>query len=74
VLELNNLPQGKYVIFAKFDWIRINPDSASVSVYTETQVSLKKSKQSNHDGFLYKTFLDHARKNVKQQKLSDKPR
>ena len=62
-LELPSLESGKYVAFAKIDWHNKQMDKASFSLYSPGKATLKKSKQSNHDKFLYKTFLDHARKN-----------
>lgn len=72
-LELPNLEPGKYTAFTKFDWIDVTPDKATFSVYTPVRTTLKKSKQTNHDKFLFKTFLDHARKNKKKQMLNDSP-
>lgn len=48
-------------------------DKASFCLYSPGKSTLIKSKQSNHDKFLYKTFLDHARKNSKRQVLSENP-
>jgi hypothetical protein len=45
-------------------------DQATFSLYGAGKSTLKKSSQSKHDKFLYKTFLDHARKNEKRQVLS----
>ena len=42
-------------------------------MYSAGQNTLKKSKQSTHDKFLYKTFLNHARKNEKKQMLNNNP-
>lgn len=72
-LEVPNDGPAKYVAFAKIDWINTNPDDASFSIYSSAKSTLKKSKQSAHDKFLFKTFLDHARKNPKKQVLSDSP-
>ena len=72
-LELPNIEPGKYIAFAKIDWINESPDKASFSIYSPIKTTLKKSKQSNHDKFLFKTFLDHARKNKKKQMLNDSP-
>lgn len=69
-MELPNLKAGKYVAFAKIDWIDKKIGEATFSLYSEGKSSLKKSTQSTHDKFLYKTFLDHARKNPKKQVLS----
>lgn len=69
-IELKGLPAGKYVIFAKFDWIRKSVETGTVSLYTESKVSIRKSSQSAHGQFLFKTFLDHSRKNVKKQVIS----
>lgn len=59
--------------FAKIDWHDRQMEEATFSVYSSGKTTLKKSKQSNHDKFLYKTFLDHARKNEKKQVLSENP-
>ena len=48
-------------------------DQATFSLYGSGKSTLKKSSQSKHDKFLYKTFLDHARKNEKRQVLSENP-
>jgi hypothetical protein len=55
------------VVYVKYDWIFNNPDTAGVSVYSESPTLLAKSKQSKHDNLLYKVFLDHARSNPKKQ-------
>lgn len=57
----------------KIDWILQAEDKATFSLYSGGKSTLKKSKQSAHDKFLYKTFLDHARKNEKKQILSESP-
>jgi hypothetical protein len=72
-LELNNLPKGKYVIYAKYDWIESNPDTAGVSIYSECPTHLTSSSQSKYSNFLYKVFLDHARTNSKKQQLGQHP-
>ena len=72
-MEVPNEEIGKYVAFTKIDWIDTNPDHGAFSLYSSAKSTLKKSKQSNHDKFLYKTFLDHARKNSKKQILNDSP-
>lgn len=59
--------------FIKFDWIRHPKETATISFYTESKVILKKSSKFNHDQFLYKVFLDHARNNPKKQLLSESP-
>ena len=48
-------------------------DNGTFSLYTDGKSTLKKSKQSTHDKFLYKTLLDHARKNEKRQTLNQNP-
>lgn len=68
-LLLSNIPKGKYVLYVKFDWIYNDPDSAGVSLYSETPTHLVKVKQSKHSNLLYKVFLDHARNNPKKQLL-----
>jgi hypothetical protein len=68
-LELTNLPKGKYVVYVKYDWIFNNPDTAGVSIYSESPTHLLKSKQSKHNNLLYKVFLDHARNSPKKQPL-----
>lgn len=72
-MEVPNTVPGKYIAFAKIDWINNNPDQAAFSVYSPAKSTLKKTKQGSHDKFLYKTFLDHARKNPKKQVLNDHP-
>ena len=59
--------------FAKIDWIDKQMDNGTFCIYSDGKASLKKSKQSNHEKFLYKTFLDHARRNPKKQVLSEQP-
>ena len=66
---MTNLPKGKYVVYAKYDWILNNCDTAGVSIYSESPTLLSKSKQSNHKNLLYQVFLDHARNNPKKQLL-----
>lgn len=48
-------------------------DNATFFVYSPGKSTLKLSSQSTHDKFLYKTFLDHARKNPKRQVLNENP-
>jgi hypothetical protein len=68
-LLLPNLSKGKYVLYVKFDWIYNDPDSAGVSLYSETPTNLVSVRQSKHGNLLYKVFLDHARTNPKKQLL-----
>ena len=72
-VELKSAYPGKYVVFAKCHWLNQNPQKATVSVYTTAKTSLIRTTQAKHDGFLYKTFLDHARKNPSKDHLSDNP-
>lgn len=62
------------MVFAKFDWIRKPTEQATISIYTESRSSIKKSSQSSHPQFLFKTFLDHARSNPKKQVMSESPK
>ena len=45
-----------------------------MSIYSEAKTTLKQSTQSKHKQFLFKTLLDHARKNNKKQVMSDQPK
>jgi hypothetical protein len=68
-VELNNLPQGKYVVYAKYLWQNKVDDTATISIYTESPTHLVLISQSKHKSFLYQTFLDHARSNPNKQSL-----
>ena len=61
------------MVFAKVDWIRKPVEKGTISMYTESVSSIKKSSQSSHDQYLFKTFLDHARKNAKKQIMCESP-
>jgi hypothetical protein len=60
---------GHYIIFVKCDWIRQEPDVGCVSVCTSGRGRLTRANLSKGDRFLYKTFLDHARRNPNKQML-----
>lgn len=74
-LTIPNEEAAKYVAYAKIDWIEThpNPDEAAFSVYSDAKATLKNVKQSAHDKFLFKTFLNHARRNPKKQVLNESP-
>ena len=63
------LPQGKYVIYAKYFWQNKVGKKSSLGIYTQSPTHLQHISQSKHDKFLYKTFLDHARNNPKKQEI-----
>lgn len=68
-VELEGLPKGKYVVYAKFLWPNKVENKGCISIYTDAPTHLVHSSQSQHKGFLYQTFLDHARTNHKKQSL-----
>jgi hypothetical protein len=68
-IAIPNMSVGHYIIFVKCDWIRQEPDVGCVGIYTSGRGRLNQIDLSKSDRFLYKTFLDHARKNPNKQML-----
>ena len=57
------------MVYAKYSWIYSKADAAGVSIYSERPANITHSRQFRHSQFLFKVFLDHARKNPKKQAL-----
>lgn len=72
-LNVGRLRKGRYIAYAKCDWVRQDPDLACLSVYSPARVHVRKVALSKSDRFLYKTFLDHAHNNPNKQLLRQSP-
>lgn len=42
-LDFKNLSKGKYLVYANIIWTRSESDNATISVYTESRITLKES-------------------------------
>jgi hypothetical protein len=51
------------MIFSSMKWTGAKMDLATISVYTESRVTIKEAQKVDPQDFLSKVFLDHARKN-----------
>lgn len=71
-MNLSNLPAGKYVVYAKANWLNGEKETACVSVYGDAPIHLSPTRQWNHKQFVFKVFLDHARSNPKKQMIGPK--